>query len=69
LFSAGSRPPLGALTLECSACREETPVTGPELARLAFPFFLALPFTRQHWAWLRCPACSHRTWLQPHVRL
>jgi len=62
--------PLGALALECSACREETPVTAVELARLAFPFSLALPMLkRENWAYLRCPACGHRTWMQPHIRL
>jgi len=72
LFSAGgtSDRPLGALTLECSACREETPVTALELARLAFPFALALPMLKgDSWAYLRCPACGHRTWMQPHLRL
>jgi hypothetical protein len=70
LFSAApSQRPLGMVTLECSACREETPVTGLELARLAFPFFLVLPLRRDHWALLRCPACGQRTWIRPHVRL
>jgi hypothetical protein len=70
LFSAApSLRPLGMVTLECSACREETPVTGVELARLAFPFFLVLPPRREHWAFLRCPACGQRTWIRPHLRL
>ncbi|HEU4399446.1 MAG TPA: hypothetical protein VFU54_16630 [Actinomycetota bacterium] len=42
---------------------------GVELARLAFPFFLVLPPRREHWAFLRCPACGQRTWIRPHLRL
>jgi len=39
------------------------------VARLAFPFFLVLPPRREHWAFLRCPACGQRIWIRPHVRL
>ncbi len=34
----------------------------------AFPMFLAMPFVREHWLFLRCPAYARRTWAQPHVR-
>jgi hypothetical protein len=69
LFSATAPRggPLGTLTLECSACKRESPVRLRELPRLAMPFSFTLP--RRYHTLMKCPGCGRRTWLRAHWRL
>lgn len=69
LFSVSApRPgPLGALVLECSSCKRESPVHLREIPRLAFPINLHLP--RRYHSYLKCPACGRRTWMRAHWRV
>jgi uncharacterized protein with PIN domain len=64
LFSS-ERPgrAFGALSVECSSCARETPVSPVEAARAAFPLSLHVPFRRYH-SFMRCPACGRRTWVR-----
>ncbi len=55
------------LTVECSACNDETRVTYLELAALLWPFSVHLPWLKYHHSWFRCPACGRRTWLRIHL--
>lgn len=57
----------GTLTVECSACYEETRVNFLELAALMLPVHFHLPVLRYHHSWFRCPACGRRTWLRIHL--
>lgn len=59
--------PLGTLTLECSACKRESPVRLRELPRLTIPFTVTLP--RRYHTLMKCPGCGRRTWLRAHWRL
>jgi len=69
LFSATAprRGPLGTITLECSACKRESPVRIWELPRLAMPFTFTLP--RRYHTLMKCPGCGRRTWVRAHWRL
>jgi hypothetical protein len=58
---------LGTLTIECSACKRESPVRFRELPRLAMPFTFTLP--RRYHTLLKCPGCGRRTWVRAHWRL
>jgi hypothetical protein len=64
-----TRPPLVAtVTVDCSACQATTVLT-PRQALLAALPSLHLPlFKRDHWSWLRCPACGRRTWVRLGLR-
>ncbi|MEA2447795.1 MAG: hypothetical protein QOK47_1432 [Actinomycetota bacterium] len=55
------------LTVECSACREETRVSYLELAALLFPVHVHVPLVKYHHSWMRCPACGRRTWVRLHL--
>ena len=66
LYSAAERKPR-TLTVECSACREETRVSYIELAALLFPFHFHVPVMKYHHSWFKCPACGRRTWLRVHL--
>jgi hypothetical protein len=60
-------PALGAVTVECSDCRQATVVTARGLVRLAMPSVHLPVLRRDHPSWMRCPACGRRTWVR--VRL
>lgn len=70
LYSVAEQPPcLGAVTIECSACKETSVVTPRGLIGLALPS-LHLPLLRRtHSSWLRCPSCRQRTWVSLGLRL
>ena len=66
LYSVSEQQPPtpGAVTVECSACGEVSVVTPRQLVSLALPS-VHLPFVRRdHPSWMRCPACSRRTWVK-----
>jgi hypothetical protein len=65
--SAPKTGPLGMLTIECSACKRESPVRIRELPRLAIPFTFTLP--RRYHTLMKCPGCGRRTWVRAHWRL
>jgi hypothetical protein len=66
LYSSTERKPR-TLTVECSACREETRVSYIELAALLFPMHFHVPVVKYHHSWFKCPACGKRTWLRVHL--
>ncbi len=70
LYSVAEQPPaIGAVTLECSACRVTSVVTPRRLLRLALPS-LHLPLVGgRHPSWMRCPSCGRRAWVRLSVRL
>ena len=62
-------PSFGSVTIACSTCAQTSVVGSGAAARAAVPS-LHLPFIRrEHWSWMRCPACSRRTWVRLGVRL
>lgn len=65
LFSAETPArPFGTLSVECSSCGRETPVSAVEAARAALPFSVHLPVIRRYHSLMRCPACGRRTWVR-----
>ncbi len=70
LFSDAAPPAsLGAVTISCSACGEDTVVSALQALTLAIPS-LHLPLIRRdHWSWMRCPACGRRTWVGLRLQL
>ena len=70
LYSVAEQAPaLGAVTIDCSSCRQVSVVTPRALVALAVPS-LHLPVVRRgHPSWMRCPACRRRTWVQVGLRL
>ena len=65
LYSVSEQPPTpGAVTVTCSSCEQTSLVTPRQLVGLALPS-LHLPVLRPgHPSWMRCPACSRRTWVR-----
>jgi uncharacterized protein with PIN domain len=66
LYTQAERKPR-TLTIECSACREETRVSYLELAALMFPVHFHVPLVKYHHSWMRCPSCGRRTWVRLHL--
>lgn len=67
MFSeAHAPPPLGAVTLTCSRCRQRTRVTLAAAFRAALPS-VHLPL-RAYPSWMRCPACRRRSWMRVSIR-
>ncbi len=65
--SAPKTGPLGTITVECSACKRESPVRLREIPRLVMPFSVTLP--RRYHTLMKCPGCGRRTWVRAHWRL
>jgi hypothetical protein len=76
----GNRPGVGSVTIECSGCGERTVTGVGQAVRAALPSLLlgvtvvrgeraqAVGVTsREHAAWLRCPACHRRRWVRLSV--
>ena len=70
LYSVAEQAPaLGAVTIDCSSCRQVSVVTPRALVGLVVPS-LHLPIVRRgHSSWMRCPACRRRTWVSVGLRL
>jgi hypothetical protein len=66
---ADQAPALGAVLVDCSACRRVSTVTPRRLMGLA-AVSLHLPLLKRgHSSWMRCPACQRRTWVRLTIRL
>jgi uncharacterized protein with PIN domain len=66
LFSAtdAERPAPGSIVLDCSACGRRSALSIRQAVRAALPS-LHLPLLRRtHPSWMRCPACTRRTWVK-----
>ena len=71
LFSVDepSAPAFGAVSIECSSCREVSVLALRQALRLAIPS-LYLPVVRGRYpAWLHCPACGDWAWTRVRLRL
>jgi hypothetical protein len=70
LFSAvDSSPAFGSVTISCSRCGERSVVSPVQAAKLAVPS-LHLPLLRSApWSWMKCPACSRRSWVSLDLTL
>jgi hypothetical protein len=70
LYSTSEQPPApGAVTVECSSCHEVSLVTPRQLVTLALPSVHLPVLRRDHPSWMRCPACSRRTWVKVRITL
>jgi len=70
LYSVSEQAPApGAVTIDCSSCRQISVVMPRALVGLLLPS-LHLPIVRRgHSSWMRCPACRRRTWVRVGLRL
>jgi hypothetical protein len=50
------------LTVACSSCLAETPVSVVDVIRASFPVSVHLPFGGPYRSFMRCPNCGRRTW-------
>lgn len=53
----------GHIRAECSSCATTTRMTLLEAARAHFPIWAWVPVLHNS-HWMRCPACSKRTWVR-----
>jgi uncharacterized protein with PIN domain len=69
LFStAAPRPATGSVVVECSLCGVATVLSARQAVRAALPS-LHLPLVKREFSsWMRCPACSRRTWVRLRFR-
>jgi hypothetical protein len=72
LFSVAESEPapaFGSVTIECSSCHERSVLSPVRGLRVALPS-VHLPFVRrEHPSWLKCPACSHFSWVRVSIQL
>jgi hypothetical protein len=62
-------PAFGAISIECSSCRQVSVLGARQALRLAVPS-LYLPVVKgRHPVRLRCPACGRFTWTRVRLRL
>ncbi|MGB8020245.1 MAG: hypothetical protein WCF04_03365 [Candidatus Nanopelagicales bacterium] len=65
LFSrAVATPSLGSVSITCSGCHTATIVTYLRALQLAVPSLHLVVLRRDYPSWMRCPACSRRTWVK-----
>lgn len=66
LFSAAAEQPpsLGSAALDCPKCHRRTVVSLPQLLKLSAVGVHAPMPKRGYRAWLKCPDCGERAWLQ-----
>jgi hypothetical protein len=70
LFSIAEQPPaIGAMTVSCSHCGRTSVVTPKQAVALALPSLHLPLLKRGHPSWMRCPACTRRTWVRLALRL
>jgi hypothetical protein len=70
LYSVAEQPAaLGAVSVDCSACRVTSVVTPRRLLRLAMPSLHLPVLGGRHPSWMRCPSCGRRAWVRLGVRL
>ena len=68
LFSGIEQPPsLGSAAVDCEKCGKRTVVSLTQLLKLSATGFHAPLPGRGHRAWLKCPACGERSWMQVTV--
>ncbi len=68
LFSGVEQPPsLGSAAVDCGKCGRRTIVSLPHLLKLSATGIHAPTPRRGHRAWLKCPACGERGWMQVTV--
>lgn len=53
----------GRIRAECSSCGATRRMTVVDVARAHFPVWAWIPVMRNS-HWMRCPACSERTWIR-----
>jgi hypothetical protein len=70
LFSTSEpKPAFGSVTVECSACGETSVLSPSQAGRLLLTTVHAPGLRRHHVSWVRCPACSKRSWSRLKLRV
>ncbi|HQR79838.1 MAG TPA: hypothetical protein PLT68_06445 [Actinomycetota bacterium] len=69
LFSDEISPPsLGSVALHCEKCDSRSVVSVMQAARLAVPLLYIPRPGRADRIWMKCPACSERSWVRIRVK-
>jgi hypothetical protein len=69
LFSDEISPPsLGSVALHCGKCDSRSVVSMVQVARLAMPMMYIPSPGRTDRVWMKCPACSARSWVRVRIK-
>lgn len=69
LFSDEISPPsLGSVALHCEKCDSRSVVSMVQAARLALPMMYIPSPGRTDRVWMKCPACSARSWVRVRIK-
>jgi len=70
LFSAADQPAAyGSFTIDCSDCSVRSVVSAAQVLRLALPSLHLPGLRRDHWSYMRCPACRRRAWVRVGLQI
>lgn len=61
-------PSVGSVALQCSRCDSRTVVSMVQAARLALPMLYVPTPGRTDRVWMKCPACSSRSWVRVRIK-
>jgi hypothetical protein len=69
LFSDEIQPPsVGSVALHCTKCDTRSVVSVLQAARVATPLVYIPAPGRSDRVWMKCPACSSRSWVRVRVK-
>ncbi|MEZ5185411.1 MAG: hypothetical protein R2720_06675 [Candidatus Nanopelagicales bacterium] len=69
LFSDEIIPPsMGSVALHCTKCDCRSVVSMVQVARLAMPMLYVPTPGRTDRVWMKCPACSSRSWMRVRIK-
>lgn len=69
LFSDEIMPPsMGSVALHCEKCDCRSVVSMVQAARLATPMMYIPTPGRTDRVWMKCPACSSRSWVRVRIK-
>jgi hypothetical protein len=63
-----SPPSLGSVALHCEKCDSRSVVSMVQAARLALPMMYIPSPGRTDRVWMKCPACSARSWVRVRIK-
>jgi hypothetical protein len=70
LFSTTApKPAFGSVTVDCASCGETSVLSPSQAGRLLLTTVHMPGVRRHHVSWVRCPACSKRSWSRLKIQL
>lgn len=69
LFSDEIQPPsVGSVALHCEKCDSNSVISVMQVAKLAMPLLYVPVPGRVDRVWMKCPACSARSWVRVRIK-